>query len=390
MGNKIQPSLEDLMDSSLDLQELSDILNQFNMFEALRVERQELRHSDFLAFLLNPQANHLMGDAFLVRFLSEALPNVLDGGKFSDVQVRREWQHADIVLSDENRELAIIIENKIDSGEIENQLNSYWQALKAHHPTWQNIFGIYLTPSGVAPTGNRYPYKPIGYSIVLVALEGVLGDPGMQITSDVRVVIKHYVDVLRRHIVKESNANVLARQLYAKHKGALDFINQQDWQKRCRVRILGLIGQSTALVKDDLMGDYIRFGVKEWDKAPPLLTGEGWTSSHFLLLFVAENLPDSLTLGLFIGPGRDEGVREKLKQVARENHPPFVDPRKETRFFRIYNLPILTQSDYANASDSEFYEKLQHGWSLFINNALPQIRSVLRAQPWLWQEMSRS
>ena len=36
MGNENQPSLYDLLDSSLDLQERSDMLNQFDLFEALR------------------------------------------------------------------------------------------------------------------------------------------------------------------------------------------------------------------------------------------------------------------------------------------------------------------------------------------------------------------
>ena len=48
---------------------LEALLDRFNLFEALGVARQELRHSDFLGFLLNPQQPHSLGDFFL-----EAVP----------------------------------------------------------------------------------------------------------------------------------------------------------------------------------------------------------------------------------------------------------------------------------------------------------------------------
>ncbi|MEX0268749.1 PD-(D/E)XK nuclease family protein [Leptolyngbyaceae cyanobacterium UHCC 1019] len=51
-----------------DLEKLESLVNQFNIFEAIGVTRQELRHSDFLAFLLNPTQSHQLGD----RYLNEA------------------------------------------------------------------------------------------------------------------------------------------------------------------------------------------------------------------------------------------------------------------------------------------------------------------------------
>ena len=39
------------------LEQLEALIAEFNIFEAMGVVRQELRHSDFLAFMLNPQAS---------------------------------------------------------------------------------------------------------------------------------------------------------------------------------------------------------------------------------------------------------------------------------------------------------------------------------------------
>ena len=40
-----------------DLERLEALLDQFNIFEAIGVVNQELRHSDFLAYLLDPRGN---------------------------------------------------------------------------------------------------------------------------------------------------------------------------------------------------------------------------------------------------------------------------------------------------------------------------------------------
>ena len=39
--------------------------SRFNLFEAVNIVRQEIRHSNFLAFLLNPAESHGLGDKFL-------------------------------------------------------------------------------------------------------------------------------------------------------------------------------------------------------------------------------------------------------------------------------------------------------------------------------------
>ncbi len=66
-------ALEAFVVENADLETLEGLLEQFNIFETLGVIRQELRHSDFLAFLLDPRHNHRLGDAFVQRFLQKIL-----------------------------------------------------------------------------------------------------------------------------------------------------------------------------------------------------------------------------------------------------------------------------------------------------------------------------
>lgn len=54
-------SLEAFVTDNPDLEHLEALLAQFNIFEAIGTVRHEVRHSDFLAYLLNPQENHGLG-----------------------------------------------------------------------------------------------------------------------------------------------------------------------------------------------------------------------------------------------------------------------------------------------------------------------------------------
>src|SRR5713226_3703088 len=91
-----------VMDS--DLERLEALSAQFNIFEAIGVDRQELRHSNFLSFLLDPHQNHGMGDILIKRLLQRALssaqdislpvtPIDLDVWDLTEMEVRREWEN---------------------------------------------------------------------------------------------------------------------------------------------------------------------------------------------------------------------------------------------------------------------------------------------------------
>jgi hypothetical protein len=50
--------LERLVVDDEGFQHLEGLLSRFNVFEAMGVVHQEIRHSDFLRFLLDPNATH--------------------------------------------------------------------------------------------------------------------------------------------------------------------------------------------------------------------------------------------------------------------------------------------------------------------------------------------
>ena len=66
-------ALEAFLLDNPELAQLESLVDEFNLFEVIGTVRQELRHSDVLAFLLSPQERHGLGPAFLQQLLLAAV-----------------------------------------------------------------------------------------------------------------------------------------------------------------------------------------------------------------------------------------------------------------------------------------------------------------------------
>jgi hypothetical protein len=151
-----QKLLEQFVVNNADLERLESLLNQFNIFEAVGMVRQEIHHSRFLAFLLNPNASHHLGDVFLKTFLKRLLleadnatvsPIEIDVATLTDTEVRREWKNIDILLVSPGSKIVCAIENKVDSGEHSNQLQRYRQIVQKEFADYRQIF-VFPHPPG--------------------------------------------------------------------------------------------------------------------------------------------------------------------------------------------------------------------------------------------------
>ncbi len=324
-------ALEDLLVDNPDLEKLESLLEQFNIFEALGAVKVELRHSDFLAFLVNPNQNHGLGDLFVKQLLQKVLsfasvdqipvtPIDLDIWDLDEIVVLREWQNIDIMLQDERNQLVVVVENKIGSTEHSNQLMRYRQLVEQQYPGYRLLF-LYLTPEGGEPSDPEY--ISIDYGLISELVEKLIETRASTLRPDVRTLISHYSQMLRRHIVSESEIANLCRKIYRKHQRALDLIYEYrpDKQEEIRQILESLISQEGALFElDHCSKSYIRFSPKAW-QTPVLLQGKGWTRSGRILLFEFGNYTDRLSLNLIIGPGPEE-IRQRLFAIAHENRPP--------------------------------------------------------------------
>ena len=387
--------LEAFVVDNPDLERLEALLDQFNLFEALGAVRVEVRHSDFLSFLLSPSQNHGMGDTFVKRLLQRALskspnqnlpitPIDLDTWDLDELIVLREWQNIDILLIDERNHLAVIIENKIDSGEHSEQLQRYWQITNQHYSKW-NIVGLFLTPDGNQPSDDNY--FPVDYISICEILEKLIETRKSTLGPDVLVAITHYSQMLRRHIVSGSEIEQLCKRIYRKHQQALDLIYEYrpDQQEAIRELLEKLIDTDTQFVRDHCSKSYIRFGLKDWD-VPLLLKGEGWTRSKRMLLFEFGNFPNRLVIKLIIGPGPIE-TRQKLFDLAIDSKP-FLKPAFSAlgrMYSTIYSRDFLSPSAYEGNDVDEIETSIEKKWKQFIESDLIKIQDILKSADWMWR-----
>jgi hypothetical protein len=373
-----------------DLERLETLIAEFNIFEAVGAVRQELRHSDFLSFLLSPNQNHGLGDAFLKRFLMRVLMDApgaqisavdIDLMDMDQAEVRREWRGIDILVHDPVNALVVVIENKIDSGEHGGQLARYLGTVQQQFPT-ARIVPIFLTPEGDEPSEETY--LALSYGTVAEVIEALVDAQSSTLGPDVQTMMAHYTTMLRRHIVSESETAELAQRIYRRHQRALDLIfeHRPDLQLEISDYLIGLIDSTDGLVRDYCSKTYIRFSPEEWDSIPALQLSEGWTRSGRILLFEFRSPENRLTLTLGIGPGPGQ-IRQALFDFAHDHADVFVGalPKLYAKWTTIYNILIVKRTDSEGVSLEDLMPTIDQAWERFMTNAFPSIRDLILEAP---------
>lgn len=217
------------------LDRLSKWTSRFNLFDVLKITRTEIRHSNVLAWLLDPHENHGLGPAVLQGFVRYAASSFEDQDIFSELlmdldsfTVQREWRKIDLLALSEESKYAIVVENKIDSGEHSDQLNRYRSIIEKAYPDWK-IRYIFLSPQGDEASDSEN-WLPMGYSDVLEIIEPAI--EGKQLSAGASMLIDNYLEVIRRDIVDDVELSTICNEIYAKHKRALDLIYENMPDKK--------------------------------------------------------------------------------------------------------------------------------------------------------------
>jgi hypothetical protein len=202
-----------------------------NIFSILGVSRTEIRHSNFLGWLLDPNGSHGLGKLFLNRFLRDVAARSerkdldeirVEELNYDDVEIRREWRHIDLLVI--FQDLVVCIENKVDSSDHSDQLNTYADVVKASFPGHHRVF-VYLTPDGDRPNDEaRVPYALCSYRDIIVFIDRVLSVHGASMNEAAFRYIKDYSVTLKRELTKTDELNQLAKQIFKNHEELFRFI----------------------------------------------------------------------------------------------------------------------------------------------------------------------
>ena len=301
-----------------NLRKLESQFGGFNIFESIDAVRRELRHSDFLAFLLDPSANHQLFDRFIKPFLfrvaekTDAVSVIdIDLLNYDDIQIRREWKNIDILIVSEQSEFVCAIENKIDAGESKDQLGDYFKAVKSHFPKCKKQLFVFLTKEGIdASDDNADTWISFSYSEVFDTLKQLLNEHKETIGQDIHFAISQYKEIIERHIMTHTTITKLCQAIYKEHKQALDLIfeNKPDALLEIKDHLENHLKDKSAyygIEVDHSTKTYVRFSAKDWNQSKyPFLRCKDskWTDSRHVLLFEIVNRSQRIVVDLVIGP----------------------------------------------------------------------------------------
>ncbi|MFU1477421.1 PD-(D/E)XK nuclease family protein [Roseovarius sp. C7] len=337
--------LQEISDLIVDCDDFATVANraqQFCPFEAIGMVRQEIRHSSFLCYLLEPSRPHGLGEIAL-RALLMALANGQPAEKldfhFRDLAQARIWRerfHIDILIEippSEGKGLVVAIELKVDAVERQEQLSDYATRLERHYSdrSWKRVH-CFLTPDGRAgETHGESAWVNISMGALLSRIEAGIERAGA--TGEASQLFKSYLNMMKRHnIVKDDSDPQLTkavRDVWRKHKETLDFLMEhrpdplaEVWAElgRRQADVAETLSRSAEVEigPDDSSSRIQRYsfiGLK--GECPDLFRGDKtWLGSGAQCVFEITLQQEAVVASLVVGPAGDQpAFRDALAAV---------------------------------------------------------------------------
>ena len=402
-AGKLQ-ALRDFSINNPDLQRLEELLAEakaqpaeFDLFEVIRPKLWEYEdvHSNVLAWLLDPRANHGFGDCFLKHFVLAAGPpsGIEIAGDWSEAKSQQEWPNVvdgqwgylDILLVNDKERFLCAIENKVSSSEHSEQLTRYRKALEERYPDYDRHC-VFLSPRGMLPyrEEEQEHWTAVSYKAVLQSVEQAILNNVNPIKEDVRVFLQQYANTLRRNIVPDTNTNIaaLARQIYLEHREAIELIikYKPDFEEDAKQFFREAIDLRQAWIRDAESPKLVRFRSTQWDQFRAFKTGTGWPQSHSIITFEVDFRPGHPHLILTLGPSADEGIRQKVHERVLQ-HPEIFKGTNQSltrTWTRLSNLGYELERSYLDNWDAEAVQaKVMEWMSNFAENQFPAMNEVI-------------
>lgn len=389
------------------LAELEQRLKRFNIFRALDVVRKENNHSNFFAFLLDPQETHRLGDRILKGFLANAVRNKnlditplkIHLSQITDTRVYREVSvkgskggRIDILIETviDGQNWVVAIENKVDAKQGEGQLGRYRKHCEETYKKTSQLLLIYLTPNG-----SEEPEEPedsfwitVTYKEILESLAPIEGEiKNADDHSDFSFALLNYLDILRSDIMPNGDDEIpkLCREIFNQHRAAILEITKYSGDARSEAYDVldKLISDQNGLGKKYLLdGDYLRVirfidrDIKDKLKKKFDFLDNKETKSGCPIFFSVINEPEMpLRVCMYVRlTGYDEQQRELLNSLAN-----LIDAKngrdwKRTDFHILVNEKM---AEVVSINNEELQSKIKIYLKHYEDNIHPRLSEAI-------------
>ena len=388
-SSQVEEALNRLVDDP-EFQRLNQLRARFNFFEAIGAERVELRHSNFLRFLLSPSRPHGMSARFLRQFLRVVIaklpverrplrPLELVVADLDNTVIYREFYNFDLLIEVKDLRLVVLVENKIDSREGAGQLQRYKQEVYRRYKDWRSLF-VFLTPKGLSASDSdfvAFSYRELA-TLIDAAIENG------EISPDAEVLLRHYLEMLRRNVVPNEALEAIAKKLYDQYYDAFEYVFAQR-QEGSNIRaIAALLEDQSDLIVDSEGRNVLRFFPADWDDSESIgpKSSTGWSPSGRSLLFEIKtsNKSDRVLLALVVGPTVSE-LRSKIYNAAVAAPDVFVSLQRPMgkKWATIFSLNLLTDEEAQDKDEAEVASIIRTRWNDFTIERLPALVQAIHA-----------
>ena len=360
-----------------DFDKLDLGLKNPNIFQILRISKIEIRHSNFLSWLLDPNESHKLGDIFLKRFLREVFSSDkfgdidqvdVEGMDLSKVEIQREWKNIDILIKLEN--VVVCVENKVLSKEHSNQLKRYKEIIENQFPNYHQTF-VYLNPEGDTSEDESDTYEPISYEFIVESLDRIISVYGESLNEQVKNYIKDYITIIKRELMGTDKLTELSKKIYQNHKELFDFIidHKPDvldgvksiFEKQIQKRgwILGSPGKN-----------YLRFTTPKVSELTYINQGSnGWRNKEsFLFEFVLNPSKNRMNSKTVISPSDPQYDTSRLSEIFMEIDG-FKSPSGKkwlVNYQKLVKFPFSKVDDLSEEEIEFEFNKILDGFSPII------------------------
>ncbi len=397
-----------------ELDKIKSIENiKVNIFDAVGMERQEVKHSAFIGLLLDPGKPHGLGNRFLAEFcrrlfVSDSVSvqrrnlNALAMGGIHSIddlsdfindtklEVFRERvlvdseSRIDIYIESAATKTAVVIENKVFTGNHDDQLYRYIKQLDTYSKNRYNLIErrifVYLTPLGTPPDDRQEHneahnmYCLLSYKAILNILERV-----KKYCAEQRVLflMEDYETMVKKNILKEDEkVRAKCREIYRAYEKEIELLlrynsdNANDVIKYSKEKLIEKL-QAVVTFKDS--DKYFEFYTPAMEEAF-VKRGEQIRDGDILKLRVGLSAQKS---DIAIGFGLQKGGRETEWSGVQREIINRMAPNKinSGKYLTLKNF-VLLKADRRELDFEEAREDIDRQLNLFIQS-LKQFESQL-------------
>ena len=381
---------------------------EFNAFDVLRYAEYEIRHSNVMAWLLDPGETHGIGRRFLEWFLRQArlsgkLPEEIvrgDGGQ--TVRVERELHYVDVTIfleSDQGRHI-VAVENKPGwaAPEHYDQVRGYAAVLREKY-RGREIHNVLLSSSREGIDGEdkiaHVSWRDVGAQIETMHDAGGFGQ------GEVAAFIRQYLVAVGRMIGPEDNDADLRRLLDDHHsllRHMFGVLGDEEGEQEVRalvperhahyrdtvVRLMKDFGQEPERLRSEVRDLLTSRGIAtkitaskgkawlwlSWDLQEAQGLGLGGTGGH--IYWVVQFTLRSVVVKLQAFPGRRDAV-DRIAACMREVP---VDRRRRDRYpmkagafnyFDFYRYQLVGDEILSGTSSEAVVEAVRQAVAEFLD-----------------------